>query len=79
MVFCNLKEVVDVYTIAFVLRETRILNGLSQKELAKITGLCQSYISEMELGTKSPSLKTFEKICNALNVHPMDLLKIDEK
>lgn len=50
---------------------------LSQNALARICGISQSHISKIELGD-SPSLEVFERICNALHMHPLELMSIEE-
>lgn len=51
-----------------VLREQRIKLGLSQQNLAMISGLDRTYISLLELGQKSPTLQTMYALCRALNI-----------
>jgi transcriptional regulator with XRE-family HTH domain len=62
------------------IRLIRSIKGLSQKELAVKTLLDPSYISLLEKGKRSPSMKTFEKIAEALDVpvHLMILLSSDQ-
>lgn len=42
---------------------------MTQKELAKASGIPQSHISRLEKGTHSPTAKTLKKIAKALNVN----------
>ena len=65
--------------IQFALRKIRVERRKTQKQLARLTGLSQSYISELELGTKRPTLDTIEIISTALKVHPYELLECEEK
>lgn len=51
-----------------VLRELRLEKGLSQEELAYRADLHRTYISQIERGLKSPSLRALEKIADALGV-----------
>ena len=44
----------------------RAVSGLSQKQLAQITGIDQSDISKIERGTANPSISTLERIAKAL-------------
>jgi len=41
--------------------------GITQKELARVTGISQRHISEMETGKRVISRKTAEKFAKALN------------
>lgn len=50
------------------IRELRENKGMSQAELAKAAGLSTTYISLMESGKKSPTLKSLEKISTALDI-----------
>ncbi len=56
------------------LREER---GYTLQDLAKRANLSLSYLSEIERGSKRPSLKTIEKLANALNVSKTQLIKGD--
>lgn len=58
-----------------VLRKVRIENGLSQEELADLAGLHRTYISQIERGLKSPSLRSLEQIANGLGVTLSELLR----
>ena len=42
--------------------------GLSQKELAEMAGITPAMLSNYETGTKSPSLRSFGQILDALDV-----------
>lgn len=42
--------------------------GLSQEQLAEKTGLSAIFMSAIERGARSPSLETFVKICDVLDV-----------
>lgn len=48
------------------IREIRIQKGLSQRDLARRTGIFSSYISRIENGHIVPSLETLEKLAQAL-------------
>ncbi|WP_243156336.1 helix-turn-helix transcriptional regulator [Clostridium sp. C8-1-8] len=46
----------------------RLKKSLKQYELAKKVGISNTYLSDIEVGRTSPSLKTLEKISKALEV-----------
>ena len=46
----------------------RTSKGITQKELAKITGINQSDISKLERGYKNPSINLLSKIADGLNM-----------
>lgn len=56
------------------LKEFRNLIGISQKQLASKLGISQGYISEVEKGLKSPTVRMLYKIANALEICPHMLL-----
>ena len=49
------------------LKRIRKLNGRTQKELAKLSGVSAVYISNIESGIDYPSFNVVTKICNALD------------
>lgn len=51
----------------------RLQRGLSQEKLAELAGLHRTYISAVERGERSISLKNIEKLAHALNVTEKDL------
>jgi len=57
------------------LREKRLSIRMTQSELAQLTGLNRSYISEIESGRESISLDRAEKLAKAVNCSLSDLLK----
>lgn len=58
------------YNVAFgkSLRALRRERRLTQEVLAFDSGLDRTYVSLLELGTRSPSLKTMVTLCLALNI-----------
>ncbi|MGH2755520.1 MAG: helix-turn-helix domain-containing protein [Actinomycetota bacterium] len=62
-----------------VLREVRLERGLSQEELALACDRHRTYISLLERGVNSPSLRTILQLADALGVRPSDLLRRIEK
>ncbi|QTD46346.1 helix-turn-helix domain-containing protein [Ottowia testudinis] len=51
-----------------VLRKLREERELTQEALAFEAGISRNYVSLMELGQKSPSLRTLQALSNALGV-----------
>lgn len=51
-----------------IIRKKRESIGLSQYKLAKLVGITQSFVNEIESGKKSPSIEVFFKICEALDI-----------
>ena len=50
------------------LKDIRIQSGLSQEELAEITDLHRTYISDCERGVRNASLVNIYKICKSLGI-----------
>jgi DNA-binding XRE family transcriptional regulator len=48
--------------------------GLTQVQLAEVSGISQSHISHLENATWEPRLATILALCRALSVSPTDLL-----
>ena len=56
------------------LRDLRNQRALSQEALAFEAELARNYISQLELGSKSPSLRTIFKLCTVLEISPSDMI-----
>lgn len=52
----------------------RRLRGLKQHELAKIIGISQNSISQIERGVTQPHKKTLEAICKALETSESQMI-----
>jgi len=59
------------------LRQYRLDMGMKQKELAKKAGIHQSTVSYYERGLKVVDLKGLDRIANALNCTPSELIGDD--
>ncbi|MBU4534208.1 MAG: transcriptional repressor LexA [Firmicutes bacterium] len=57
-----------------IIREARREQGWNQRRLAEAAGLSPQYLSDIEKGRAKPSLKSLEKIANALSVSVTRLL-----
>lgn len=55
----------EVRSSAELLREARLRAGLSQSDLARLTGVAQSVISAYESGRREPSLSTLRRMVGA--------------
>lgn len=49
--------------------------GLSQEEVAFRAGLKRSYLSDLERGTRNPTVRALGRIADALEVRPSQLLE----
>lgn len=61
-----------------VVRRQRQQLGISQEKLAELSALHRTYISQIERGLKSPSLKAMSAIAKALNMKLSAMLRETE-
>ncbi len=57
-----------------VLRQLRESKGLSQEELADQCRIHRTYVSQLERGLKSPTLRLIWQICASLEVSPLSMI-----
>jgi transcriptional regulator with XRE-family HTH domain len=57
------------------LKSLRQQKGLTLRELARQAGVSASFISQLELNQASPTIANFEKICHALKMSLVDVLR----
>jgi transcriptional regulator with XRE-family HTH domain len=62
-----------------VLRRLRMAEGLSQEEFGFRAKLHRTYVSQLERGLKSPSLRTMAKVAAVLKIDIAFLLQQVEK
>ncbi|MEU8277400.1 helix-turn-helix domain-containing protein [Microbispora bryophytorum] len=56
------------------LRRRRVLAGLDQEEAAKLAGISWPYLSLLESGKRSPSVKVLHRLAAAIDCPVADLL-----
>lgn len=56
-------------------RLARLRKGLSQEQLGFEAGMKRSYVSDLERGTRNPTLKAIDRLASALGVEPAALLR----
>ena len=61
------------------LRSLRTKRQWSQTDLALRAEVDRNYISLIELGKNSPSVRLVFRLCDALNISPAELLKDTER
>jgi len=59
------------------LKSIRLTNHISLRELAKLTGLTRSFLSQIERGISLPSITSLEKIARGLNTELSYFFKED--
>ena len=55
-------------------RHHRNLRGMTQDQLAVAAGMERSYVSDLERGTRNPSVLALGRLAAALSVQPYELL-----
>ncbi len=55
-------------------RKLRLAAGLTQEQLAAEAGMERSYVSDLERGTRNPSVTALGRLAEALEVEPHMLL-----
>ena len=60
------------------LKRIRKERGLTLRAIAESVDSSIGYIHELEVGSKSPSLAMLQKLANALNVTPNELLGVEQ-
>ncbi|KWT84938.1 helix-turn-helix domain-containing protein [Candidatus Magnetominusculus xianensis] len=58
-------------------REERIKQGLSQEQLAELSGVHRTYIGMIERAEKNITLENIEKVADALKTKPEYLLRFN--
>ncbi|NPV54795.1 MAG: helix-turn-helix transcriptional regulator [Firmicutes bacterium] len=61
------------------IQRIRKAKGISQADLARASGLAQSFISSVESGQKSPTVRSLIKLAEALGVPPEKILELCRK
>jgi transcriptional regulator with XRE-family HTH domain len=62
-----LKDIIQI-SFGHALRKYRLQQKLSQEKLAELANLDRTYISQIERGLKSPSIKTLFALAQALQI-----------
>lgn len=71
---CTGGENMDYYEIGQRIRKIRKARGLSQEQLAAMTGISTTHMSHIETANTKLSLQVFADIANALSVQTDALL-----
>ena len=61
------------------LREARNNKGMTLEEVAKILNSGHSYISQLETGVRTPSLKMLQQLCDLYEVSPNYILGYEKE
>ena len=64
--------------VGLVIQRYREKKGLSQEVLSSFADIGRTHLSAIERGTRKPTLETFFKISEALEMNASDLMKAIE-
>ncbi len=62
-------------TVGIVIKRVREERGLSQEVVSGLADIGRTHLSAIERGTRKPTMETFFKIANAMDIDASDLLK----
>lgn len=60
--------------IGRAVRDLRASRGMSQEDLAFVSGMHRTYVGSVERGERNPSLIALVRVASALGVRPWELL-----
>ena len=55
-----------------LIKQYRLAKGYSVNKLANLSGISQSYLRDVELGNKNPSVEILSYLCDALHISLAD-------
>lgn len=65
----------DSKVVGAIIKRVREEKGLSQEVVSGLADIGRTHLSAIERGTRKPTMETFFKIANAMNIDASDLLK----
>ena len=69
----------DAEVVGKIIQEYREKKGLSQEVVSGLADIGRTHLSAIERGVRKPTLETFFKIADALDILPSELMKMIEK
>ncbi|MBR6314191.1 MAG: helix-turn-helix transcriptional regulator [Clostridia bacterium] len=69
----------DARIVGKVIQECREKKHLSQEVVSGFADIGRTHLSAIERGERKPTLETFFKLSDALNIKPSELLKLIEE
>lgn len=64
--------------VAAKVRQLKEAAGLSTNKLAKIAGISQSYMRDIEIGKSQPTVDVLSRICGALGLTLAEFFAVDD-
>ena len=68
-------ERAELVELGKIIKSKRESKGLTQLELADMSGVDRNYIGMLERGERNPSYLSLMKIAKGLNIHVYNLIK----
>ena len=68
-----------MFNVGERIKELRIKNGLTVNKLANEAGISQSYLRDIELGNKQPTVEYLEYICDALKISLVNFFDVNDE
>ena len=65
----------DSILVGRVIQATREQRGLSQEVVSGLADIGRTHLSAIERGQRKPTLETFFKLADAMNIAPSELMK----
>ena len=65
----------DSILVGRVIEATREQRGLSQEVVSGLADIGRTHLSAIERGQRKPTLETFFKLADAMNIAPSELMK----
>ena len=69
----------DSVMVGRVIQSVRENKGLSQEVVSGLADIGRTHLSAIERGVRKPTIETFFRIADALDMMPSDLMKMIEK
>ena len=69
----------DAVLVGNVIQEYREKRGLSQEVVSGLADIGRTHLSAIERGVRKPTLETFFRIADALDIKPSELVKLIEE
>jgi len=79
LIFLSMQPSKLDQTLGLEIQRRRIEKRWSQEYLAEVTNLHRTYISQLERGLKSPSVRVLSHITNALDITMGEFLRVVEE
>lgn len=69
----------DAIVVGKVIQDYREKCGLSQEVVSGLAGIGRTHLSAIERGARKPTLETFFRLAEAMDVEPSKLLQLIEQ